>query len=63
MCNILNDGEFHSKWNSKSDEGIFLVYSSNRRCFRVFNKCTKTVLESINLVASRDSYVKENDDY
>ena len=33
----------------KSDEGIFLEYSTTSRVYRVFNKRTKTVMESINV--------------
>jgi hypothetical protein len=34
----------------KSDEGIFLGYSTNNRVYRVFNSRTKVVMESINVV-------------
>ena len=34
----------------KSDEGIFLGYSTNSRAFRVFNSRTNSVMESINVV-------------
>ena len=34
----------------KSDEGIFLGYSTNIRAFRVFNSRTKVMMESINVV-------------
>jgi len=34
----------------KSDEGIFLGYSTNSRTFKVFNSRTKVVMESINVV-------------
>jgi hypothetical protein len=37
------------KFDSKSDEGIFLGYSTNSRAYRVFNKRTETVMESINV--------------
>jgi hypothetical protein len=37
-------------FDSKSDEGIFLGYSINSRAYRVFNKRTETVMESINVV-------------
>lgn len=48
-CFILNDLDYHHKWNSKSDEGIFLDYSVNSKVFCLFNKRTKTVIESINV--------------
>jgi len=36
-CYILNDQE--NKFDAKSDEGIFLGYSTNSRAYRVYNKC------------------------
>ena len=49
-CYILNDRENLGKFNAKSDEGIFLGYSTTSRAYRVFNKRTKTVMKSINMV-------------
>ena len=48
-CYILNDLENFGKFDAKFDEGIFLGYSNNSRAYRVFNKRTKTVMESINV--------------
>ena len=48
-CYILNDRENLGKFDAKSDEGIFLGYSTTNRAHRVFNKRTKTVMESINV--------------
>ena len=48
-CCFLNDRENLGKFDAKSDEGIFLGYSTNSRAYRVFNKRTKTVMESINV--------------
>ena len=48
-CYILNDRENLRKFNAKSDEGIFLEYSTSSRAYRVYNKRTKTVMESINV--------------
>jgi hypothetical protein len=49
-CYILRDKENLGKFDPKSDEGIFLGYSSTIRADRVFNKRTETVMESINVV-------------
>ena len=49
-CYILNEWENLGKFDAKSDEGIFLGYSTNSRAYRVYNKRTKTVMESINVV-------------
>ena len=48
-CYILNDRENLGKFDAKSEEGIFLGYSTTSRAYRVFNKRTKTVMESINV--------------
>ena len=48
-CYILSDRENLGKFDAKSDEGIFLGYSTTSRAYRVFNKRTKTVMESINV--------------
>ena len=46
-CYILNDRENLGKFDAKSDEGIFLGYSTTSRAYRVFNKRTKMVMDSI----------------
>jgi hypothetical protein len=38
------------KFDPKSDEGIFLGYSTNSRAYIVYNTITKTMMESINVV-------------
>ena len=48
-CYIINDWKNLKKFDAKSDEGIFLGYSTTSRAYRVFNKRTTTVMESINL--------------
>ena len=46
-CYTLNDWENLGKFDAESDEGIFLGYSTTSWAYRVFNKRTKTVMESI----------------
>jgi len=41
----------------KSDEGIFLGYSTNSRAYRVYNNITQVVMEFINVVI--DDVAKE----
>jgi hypothetical protein len=53
-CYILRDRENLGKFDPKSDEVIFLGYSTNSRAYRVFNKRTETVMESINVVIDDD---------
>ena len=48
-CYILNDRENLRKFDAKSDEDIFLGYSTTSRAYMVFNKRTKTIMESINV--------------
>ena len=48
-CYILNDRENLRKFDVKSDEGIFLGYSTTSWAYKDFNKRTKTVMESINV--------------
>ena len=48
-CYILNDWENFEKFDAKSDEGIFLGYSTTSCAYKVFNKRTKMVMESINV--------------
>ncbi|XP_050888987.1 uncharacterized protein LOC127094168 [Lathyrus oleraceus] len=47
---FLADREQRRKIDPKSDEGIFMGYSPNRRAYRVFNSRTKVMMESINVV-------------
>ena len=61
-CYILNDRENLGKFNAKSDEGIFLEYSTTSRAYRVFNKRTKMVMESINVVIDDAITNVANDD-
>ena len=61
-CYILNDGENLGKFDAKSDEGIFLGYSTNSRAYRVYNKRTKTVMEWINVVIDDTILEKDIDD-
>jgi len=49
-CYILADRDHRRKMYPKSDEGIFLGYSTNSRAYIVFNSRTRVVMESINVV-------------
>lgn len=64
VCFILADCDPRRKLDPKSDEGIFLGYSRNSRVFRVFNKRTKSMMESINVVVndSPDDSVSVDDE-
>ncbi|KAJ9561167.1 hypothetical protein OSB04_006327 [Centaurea solstitialis] len=48
-CYVLNDLDYLGKFDPKSDESIFIGYSHNSKTYRVFNKRTRTILESSNV--------------
>ena len=54
-CFILKDRENVGKFDSLSDEGIFLGYSSTSKTYRVYNKRTMKVMETVNIVIDESS--------
>ena len=49
-CFILNTKDNIEKFDSKADEGIFLGYSTSSKAYRVFNRRTLVVKESIYII-------------
>ncbi|KAJ9557113.1 hypothetical protein OSB04_011727 [Centaurea solstitialis] len=49
VCYILNNRDNLGKFDSKSDDGIFLGYSSISKTYRVFNKRRQTIEETIHV--------------
>ena len=49
-CSILNTKDNLGKFDAKSNVGIFLGYSSSSKAYRVFNKKTMVVKESVHVV-------------
>ena len=49
-CFILKDRENVGKFDSWSNEGIFLGYSSTSKAYRVYNRRTMKVMETVNVV-------------
>ncbi|KAJ9565707.1 hypothetical protein OSB04_001673 [Centaurea solstitialis] len=49
VCYILNNKDNLEKFDSKSDDGIFLGYSSISKTYRVFNKRRQTIEETIHV--------------
>ena len=50
-CYVLNNGKDQLRaFQAKSDEGVFLGYSATSRAYRIFNKRTLKVEESIHVV-------------
>nr|GFA59508.1 retrovirus-related Pol polyprotein from transposon TNT 1-94 [Tanacetum cinerariifolium] len=47
VCYIFRDGENLDKMKEKGDECIFVGYSTQSRAYRVFNKRTRVIMESI----------------
>ncbi|MCH79563.1 gag-pol polyprotein [Trifolium medium] len=60
-CYILADREPRRKLDPKSEEGIFLGYSTNSRAYRVYNSRTKILMESINVVIDDATLSKPTD--
>ena len=59
-CFILKDRENVGKFGSRSDEGIFLRYSSTSKAYRVYNKRTMKVMETVNVVIDESSESSSN---
>lgn len=60
-CYILADREQRRKMDPKSNEGIFLSYSTNSRAYMVFKSRTKVMMESINVMVDGSIIEKGND--
>ena len=54
-CFILKDRENVENFDSRSDEEIFLAYSSTSKAYRVYNKRTMKVMETMNVVIDESS--------
>ena len=54
-CFILKDRENVGKFDSRSNEGIFLGYSSTSKAYRVYNKRIMKVIETVNVVTDESS--------
>nr|GFA15336.1 hypothetical protein [Tanacetum cinerariifolium] len=49
VCYIVRDGENLDKIKEKGDECIFVGYSNQSRAYRVFNKRSRVIMESIHV--------------
>ena len=54
-CFILKDRKNVGKFDSRSDEGIFMDYSSTSKAYREYNKRTMKVMETVNVVIDESS--------
>nr|GFA25055.1 Gag-Pol polyprotein [Tanacetum cinerariifolium] len=50
VCYIARDGENLDKMKEKGDECIFVGYSNQSKSYRVFNKRTRVIMESIHVI-------------
>ena len=58
-CFILNNDKEHlEKFDSKSDEGIFLEYDSNSSSYRIFNKRTLTIESFVHVIFDESNLPK-----
>nr|GFC94813.1 hypothetical protein [Tanacetum cinerariifolium] len=49
VCYIVRDGESLDKMKEKGDQCIFVGYSTQSRAYKVFNKRTRVIMESIHV--------------
>ncbi|GJR68726.1 retrovirus-related pol polyprotein from transposon TNT 1-94 [Tanacetum coccineum] len=49
LCYIVKDGENLDKIKEKGDAGIFVGYSTQSRAYRVYNKRTSVIVETIHV--------------
>ena len=54
-CFILKDRENVGKFDSQSNEGIFLGYCSTSKAYRVYNKRIMKLMETVNVVIDESS--------
>ena len=58
---VLNNGKDDlGKSDLRSDEGVFVGYSSSSKAYRIFNKITQCIEESIHVVFDEDENLKSN---
>ncbi|KAI3718270.1 hypothetical protein L6452_19134 [Arctium lappa] len=48
-CYILNDRDNFGKFDKKADEGYFIGFSLTSKAYQIYNRRTKTIMESINV--------------
>ena len=50
-CFVHNNGKNNlGKFDARSDEEVFVGYSWHGKAYRIYNKCTKTIEESIHVI-------------
>nr|GFA08217.1 retrovirus-related Pol polyprotein from transposon TNT 1-94 [Tanacetum cinerariifolium] len=49
LCYPTNDGENVGKLQPKADIGIFIGYAPTKKAFRIYNRCTRRIVETIHV--------------
>ncbi|GKC37870.1 retrovirus-related pol polyprotein from transposon TNT 1-94 [Tanacetum coccineum] len=49
LCNATNDSEDLGKLNAKADIGIFVRYAPAKKAFRIYNRRTQKIMETIHV--------------
>nr|GFC42067.1 retrovirus-related Pol polyprotein from transposon TNT 1-94 [Tanacetum cinerariifolium] len=57
-CYLLNDYEDFGKLKAKGDIGVFVGYSKESAAFRIYNKRTHKIHESVNIIKSSTTNVE-----
>ena len=61
-CFVLNNGKDDlGKFDPRSDEGVFVGYSSSSKSYRIFNKQTHCIEENIHVVFDEDGSLKNDE--
>ena len=61
-CFVHNNGKNNlGKFDARSDEGIFVGYSMHSKAYRIYNKRTKTIEESIHVIFDESNESKLSD--
>ncbi|GJZ05425.1 retrovirus-related pol polyprotein from transposon TNT 1-94 [Tanacetum coccineum] len=58
LCYPMNDRKDIGKLGAKGDIGFFIGYSANSRAYRVYNRRTKKIMETMNLDKSSSRAIK-----
>jgi len=57
-CFVLNNNKDNvGKFDAKSDEGIFLGYSLHNKAFKIYNKRTMIIEESIHVAFDETNFI------
>nr|GEX70099.1 hypothetical protein [Tanacetum cinerariifolium] len=49
LCYLTNDSEILGKLQPKADIGIFIGYAPTKKAFRIYNRCTRRIVETIHV--------------